>query len=118
MSKKRHLIESIYPLSPVQHGMLFHTLYDSEAGMYVEQTIFTLRGDLDVAAFQRAWHHVVGRHPVLRTAFVWEQRDEPFQVVYRQTQLPWVVEDWRGLPASEQQQWLDAVLADDRTRGF
>src|SRR4028118_259910 len=84
MSTKRNLVEAIYPLSPMQQGMLFHTLYDGESGVYLTQINLTLRGNLDVPSFQRAWDLVIERHPVLRTAFVWERRDEPFQVVYRQ----------------------------------
>jgi hypothetical protein len=63
-------IADFYPLSPMQQGMLFHSLYAPDSGVYVEQTAYTLRGPLDVEAFVRAWQRVVDRHPVLRTAFM------------------------------------------------
>src|SRR5438093_12952045 len=97
MSKKKKIIDAIYPLSPMQQGMLFHTLYDAGAGVYVEQTSLTLKGDLVVPAFQHAWQHVLERHTIFRTAFVWEHRDEPLQAVYRHVRLPWLEEDWRDL---------------------
>ncbi|WP_192364950.1 non-ribosomal peptide synthetase, partial [Mesorhizobium mediterraneum] len=40
-------IEDVYPLSPLQHGMLFHTLYAPDSGAYVEQYQFTLDGEMD-----------------------------------------------------------------------
>ena len=101
MNKKA--IEDIYPLSPTQHGLLFHTLYAPTSGVYVEQLACTLRGELDVAAFERAWTQVVERHAVLRSAFVWEGRERPLQVVRRQVAIPWERHDWRTLPPQEQQ---------------
>jgi len=55
-------IEDIYPLSPMQQGMLFHSLYESHSGVYFEQTSWMLRGPLDQAAFGRAWQQVIDRH--------------------------------------------------------
>src|SRR5215211_5746287 len=64
-------IEDIYPLSPLQQGLLFHTLENPGSGAYVEQLSCALLGPLDLAAFGAAWQSVIDRHPVLRTAFVW-----------------------------------------------
>ena len=111
-------IEDIYPLSPMQQGILFHTLYASEPGMYCAQWSCTLHGNLQVSAFKQAWQRVVDRHPVLRTAFNWEPRDEPFQVVYRHVELPWRQHDWRSMSAVEQERQLEAFLAEDRAQGF
>ena len=115
---KRDLIEDIYPLSPMQEGMLFHTLRNPETGVYFEQVTCTLAGELDVAAFVRAWQQVVDRNPILRTAFVWERRDEPFQVAFRRVELPWEHHDWRGQPPAEQERRFAALMAADRERGF
>ncbi|HEY0606584.1 MAG TPA: amino acid adenylation domain-containing protein, partial [Herpetosiphonaceae bacterium] len=87
-------------------------------GLYVEQLAITLEGRLDLPAFQRAWQQVVERHPIFRTAFVWEDLDEPLQLVRQQVRLPWQVEDWQDLPSAEQDARLDAFLAADRRRGF
>jgi amino acid adenylation domain-containing protein/non-ribosomal peptide synthase protein (TIGR01720 family) len=116
MSKKN--IEDIYSLSPVQQGMLFHSLSEPEAGVYVEQLVCTLYGDLDVAAFERAWVAVLARHAVLRTLFVWNRGEKPLQVVRRSVRLPFEQYDWRGLSQAEQERRLDALLEDDRRRGF
>ena len=75
MSKDKN-IESIYPLSPMQSGMLFHTLYEPDSGVYFEQIIFRLQGNINRTAFQDAWQKVVDRHAVLRTLFVWEKNQK------------------------------------------
>ena len=116
MSKRT--IEAVYPLSPMQQGMLFHSLYAPESGVYVEQLSCTLRGDLDIPAFQRAWQRVVDRHAVLRTSFVWRQLDKTLQVVHRRVTVPLEQQDWRGLSPAQQRARLDAFLQQERRRGF
>ncbi len=111
-------IEDIYPLSPMQQGMLFHSLYAPETGVYFEQTSWTLRGDLDVSAFEQAWGRVLARHSALRTSFLWEDLDEPLQVVHRDLDLPFERRDWVDLPEDEQEARLKRFLWKDRERGF
>lgn len=116
MSKRN--IEAVYPLSPMQQGMLFHSLYAPESGVYFEQLSCTLRGALDVRAFERAWQRVVERHPVLRTSFVWKRLDKTLQVVHRRVRLPLEQQDWRGLSPAKQEARLEAFLQAERSRGF
>src|SRR5262245_25991393 len=107
----RNNIEDIYPLAPMQQGILFHTLYAPTSGVYCEQWECLLHGPLQVVALQHAWQRVVQRHPVLRTTFHWENRAEPFQVVHRRVEVPWQQYDWRDLGTGEQEQRLEAFLA-------
>ena len=116
MSKDQ--IEDIYPLSPMQQGMIFHTLLAPESRVYFQQESYSLQGSLDIAALKQAWQHVIDRHPVLRTSFVWERRDQPLQIVYRRIELPWDQKDWRGLTPVEQQEQLQSFLEEDQKRGF
>src|SRR5215213_2623175 len=111
-------IEDLYPLSAVQHGMLFHSLLAPEVGLYFVQKCCTLRGELNVAAFEQAWQRVIDRHPILRTAFLWEDLDQPLQVVYRRLSLPLEKNDWRHLCEKDQKQQLDAQLKTERRSGF
>lgn len=114
----RKNIEDIYPLTPLQQGMLFHSLADPDSAAYIEQTSCVLEGELDVAAFERAWQTVMQRHPILRTAFIGLSQKEPAQAVFRRLELPLSRLDWRKLPAAEREwrsrEWLEA----DRQRGF
>src|SRR5215216_5117410 len=111
-------IEDLYPLSPVQQGMLFHSLYMPTAGVYFQQVSCILDGDLDVAAFRQAWTYVQARHAMLRSAVVWEDLDEPLQIVLRQATLPLSRHDWRNIPTDAQPQHMAAFMAADRARGL
>ncbi|MFW9262313.1 amino acid adenylation domain-containing protein [Nostoc sp. CALU 546] len=111
-------IEAIYPLSPMQQGMLFHTLYQPESRIYFEQFRFILHGELNKIAFEEAWQQVVQRHSSLRTLFVWKNRKQPVQVVRKQVNLPWINRDLRLLSTNEQQSQIDAFLNTDREQSF
>jgi amino acid adenylation domain-containing protein len=111
-------IEDLYPLTPTQEGMLFHTLADPEAGHYVEQLVCRLRGELDPSALQESWNRLVARHAVLRSTIHWTDSDRPYQVVHRRVDHPVEHRDWRGLEPSEQSERLEAYLESDRRRGF
>jgi amino acid adenylation domain-containing protein/non-ribosomal peptide synthase protein (TIGR01720 family) len=110
--------EDIYPLSPMQQGLLFHTLYEPEAGLYFNQVGCYLSGKLNLVAFEYAWQEIVNRHPVLRTRFVWEQVVEPLQIVHHRVNPEWERQDWRGLKEAEQQDCIQGWLDTDRQRGF
>src|ERR1700704_6319397 len=64
-------LEDIYQLAPMQQGMLFHSIYSPDSGTYFEQSLFTIKGDLNISAFEQAWQRVVERHSILRTSFLW-----------------------------------------------
>ncbi len=111
-------IKDIYPLSPMQQGMLFHTLYAPETEVYTEQLACKFVGDLNIEAFREAWRQVLQRHDVLRSAFVWEDLDEPLQVVYEEVELPFEILDWSQKPAAEQKEAIDALIARERQEGL
>ncbi len=114
----RENVEDIYSLSPMQQGMLFHSLYLPETGVYSEQVSCRLRGKLNVNAFQRAWQTAVDRHPILRTAFIWEDLDEPVQVVYRQVTVPFTTLDWRAIAPEQRDQQLKQLLQAELQKKF
>src|SRR5215813_15314630 len=113
--KLKHTEDS-YPLSPMQQGMLFHSLYAPQSGVYVQQLLCGLHEDLDVSAFERAWQRMLERHPILRTSFRWEDVPEPLQEVQRDVSLPWEHQDWRDASAEQRENWLESYLEADRRR--
>jgi Condensation domain. len=111
-------IEDSYRLSPMQQGMLLHSLRTDLAGVDVEQLLCILREDLNLPAFEQAWQRIIERHPVLRTSFRWEGGHEPVQIVHRSVQLPVDHQNWQHLSVEEQQNRIDTYLEADRRRGF
>ncbi|MFL6284933.1 MAG: amino acid adenylation domain-containing protein [Pyrinomonadaceae bacterium] len=111
-------VAEVYPLTPFQQGLLFHVLNAPDAGISLAQQSYTLRGELDAAAFRAAFESVVGRHQVLRTAFVLSSQRGPLQVVYRKVSLPWAEYDWRGLTPAEESVRMDEMLHADFENGF
>ena len=115
-------VEDVYPLSPMQQGMMFHALKDGGSGVYVSQVGVEIRG-VDAARLRSAWQAVSDRHTALRTAFVWQELSGlAQQVVYRRVDVPFVEEDWRSRAWELDAPALDAALADaglqERMRGF
>ncbi|WP_426172795.1 amino acid adenylation domain-containing protein [Pseudomonas sp. DWRC1-1] len=109
-------VEDIYTLSPMQQGMLFHTLYEQAAGDYINQIRVTADG-LDVTRFQQAWDATVQAHDVLRSGFFWEgQLEWPCQVVYREARLVIEQLDWRAMPERELE--LQNLQEAQRRQGF
>ncbi|MGO3244264.1 MAG: amino acid adenylation domain-containing protein [Halomonas sp.] len=88
-------VEDIYPLSPLQQGMLYHSLYDTHENTYLNQMRVDIDG-LNPKRFKVAWETVAARHDILRTGFL-SQGERPLQWVARQVDLIWLEEDWREL---------------------
>jgi amino acid adenylation domain-containing protein len=66
--------------TPQQEGLWFMHQLDPASSVYHVPAALRLRGDLDVAALNRALQHLVLRHEVLRTRFI-EQDGRPRQVI-------------------------------------
>ncbi|WP_414621616.1 amino acid adenylation domain-containing protein [Calothrix sp. CCY 0018] len=111
-------IEDIYSLSPLQQGLLFHSLYSPKSRMYFQQKIFTLQGKLNIPAFVEAWQKVVNRYPSLRTIFIWEELTQPLQVVLEGVEISWDMQNWCQMSFTKQEQQLQAYLQADLQQGF
>ncbi|MGU9813109.1 non-ribosomal peptide synthase/polyketide synthase [Pseudomonas sp. LF052] len=103
-------IAELYPLSPMQQGMLFHTLYAPEGQAYINQLRLDIEG-LDLLTFGRAWQAALDRHDILRSSFHWLGLDIAHQVIRRQVDVQLqVVEDVNAD--------LDALADAERSSGF
>jgi hypothetical protein len=108
---------SIYRLSGLQEGMLFHSLYDTRQGDYIEQFVCELV-NVDLASLTDSWDEVIKRHSILRTAFYYDAFNIPVQCVYRQVNMPVNQTDHRDLDPATQLSVFNDYLKADRRQGF
>lgn len=114
--KKYSGLEDIYPLSPMQQGLMFHALYEPETGVYFEQMQLKI-SNLDPGIFKEAWKNQLNRHSIFRSAFL--TKHQPIlQVVQTEVPLYWTEHNWQGKSEEIQKELLDALLQQERNKGF
>lgn len=111
-------LQDLYPLSPMQEGMLFHYLLEPDTAAYVEQVGYGLHGDIDVEAFKSAWAQLVERHGILRTVFVHDKVKRPLQAVLKRRPLAFVTHDLTGRSGAEQEGFIADARREDAARRF
>ncbi|MEM8678408.1 MAG: condensation domain-containing protein, partial [Planctomycetota bacterium] len=111
-------VQDIYPLTPMQEGMLYHCIAQPDSGAYVDQVIVTLEGSLDLERFVGAFRRVAARFDTLRTAFLWDGVDKPLQIVRDQVEYEVAIVDGRPGDAEARRRQLDELVTTHRVRGF
>ena len=112
MTQPRNL-EDLFPLSPMQHLMLLHSLTAANQGALRNQVCYEIRGPLHEEAFRAAWDALVARHAALRTAFLWEGLQQPLQAVRGRVTLPFRTVDFLEVTDDEQSCRLDELREED-----
>ncbi|MEY4544398.1 MAG: hypothetical protein RL685_593 [Pseudomonadota bacterium] len=118
VDRRKENIETIAAVSPLQQGILFHSLRSRESDPYFYQVVFQLSGVLDVARLTRAWQLAVDRHQVLRAEYRWEETATPLQVIFKKRAVEIEQLDWRAHGAAEQFRELQHLLEAERVAGF
>jgi len=114
---RRESLESMYRLSGLQQGMLFHALYDSESGAYTEQlSCYMNTPDMDI--LKKSWNYLLQDHSILRSAFYFEEFSLPVQCVYKNAELPLIVLDYSNMNSEEQAAALHELEEADHAKGF
>ncbi|MFJ9343323.1 amino acid adenylation domain-containing protein [Streptomyces sp. NPDC101733] len=121
LERRRPGLADILPLSPLQEGLLFHSLQAGEGGegdVYTAQLWLGLNGPLDADRLRRAARDLLARHPHLGAEFHHEGLGRPVQVVPGAVEPPWFEVDLTDLPPEERLPGADALAAAERSVGF
>ncbi|MDY4300243.1 non-ribosomal peptide synthetase [Pseudomonas salmasensis] len=111
-------IEDVYPLTPMQEGLLLHTLLEPGTGLYYMQDRYRINSALDPERFAQAWQAVIARHEALRASFCWNVGEDMLQVIHKPGSTPIDYLDWSADPQDEQEPRLQALLKAEREAGF
>jgi amino acid adenylation domain-containing protein/non-ribosomal peptide synthase protein (TIGR01720 family) len=114
----RDSIQAIYPLTPMQQGILFHVLEHSAPELYSVQTEFVIRGHLDPAALQTGLNRIVRRHEGLRGQVIFRDVDVPCLAILNAMPVEVHVEDLTSMAAGSPDVFLEDFKRLDRSRGF
>ncbi|WP_326799791.1 amino acid adenylation domain-containing protein [Streptomyces sp. NBC_01808] len=112
-------LADVWPLSPLQQGLLFHADFD-DAGpdVYEGRRALALDGPLDTDRLRAAWATVLDRHPILRASFHRLASGEAVQVIARDVPLPWREADLSGLDGADAARELRRLTEEDRAERF
>ncbi|MEE9452109.1 MAG: amino acid adenylation domain-containing protein, partial [Gammaproteobacteria bacterium] len=111
-------IDDIWPLSGIQQGLLFHHLYQNNQDTYQVQVSWQDSHGLNLALYKQAWEQLIATHQVLRACFIWQEMDEPVQLIASEVHLPWCFHDWREYTRKQQTAHLKNFLTQDKSQIF
>ena len=111
-------IKDIYGLVPLQQGILFHSIFNEDTGIYLNQLAANLYGIFNLHKFQECWNDLLLRHDILRSSFHWKELESTVQAVHGPLKIPWVNEDWRDYNPAIQDQKFESFIKKDRMEGF
>ena len=111
-------LKDIYPLSPLQEGILYHDRLENGSPAYFQQSACRIEGSLDIRAFEAGWNTLIDRHDILRTIFVHKGMERPLQVVAKEKRIDLRFADISGLSEERQDAYLANHLDKDRKEGF
>lgn len=110
--------ESVYGLSPLQKGFLFHALHSPTVDAYHTQLTWQYRTEININHLKKAWQVLVNNEQIFRASFAWNDLDEPIHIIHREVSLSWAEYDWSYLSEKEQNENLSELLSKDRTLPF
>ncbi|WP_416875121.1 amino acid adenylation domain-containing protein [Kitasatospora sp. SC0581] len=111
-------VEDVWPLSPLQEGLLFHASYDQDAprDVYVGQRVLNLDGELRPEVLQASWQALLDRHASLRAGFRSRAAGDTVQVIAKGVRIPWTYADLGALDEREADARAGALAATDARR--
>ncbi|MGG3871097.1 non-ribosomal peptide synthase/polyketide synthase [Brevibacillus laterosporus] len=116
--KKQDNIAKVYPLTPLQEGMLFHSILDEQTSAYYLQMTATIQGDFDLPLFQQSMNKLIENYEVLRTAFVYQNLQRARQVVFKERKMQVYFEDITRFADDEQKEYIETYKNKGKDQGF
>jgi amino acid adenylation domain-containing protein len=111
-------IKDIYPLTPMQQGMLFQALYDEDSLAYFNQFTFPLLEEINVRIFEDSWNEVLVRYDNLRAVFITKNVKESMQIILKRQKIDFYFEDIRGMERSKQKIYINNYQNKDKEHSF
>ncbi|MGW6235934.1 amino acid adenylation domain-containing protein [Streptomyces sp. NPDC055094] len=112
-------LADVLPLTPLQQGLLFHSLYAPDSpDVYQAQLVLRVRGDVDGEALRAAGAALLERHPNLRAAFVHHDLPRPVQVVPGALVPEWRELDLGTVSEGRRERVFDRITHADLRRRF
>jgi amino acid adenylation domain-containing protein len=116
-------IEDMYPLTPMQEGMLFHVLYENSSSLFINQISYRLHDEIDLSVVEKSVNELIKRHDILRTVFVYggyiEGVEKPLQLVLKTRRAKILYEDInKKIAFSNKEQFIKRFKLKDRQSPF
>ncbi|MGB7603867.1 MAG: condensation domain-containing protein, partial [Lutisporaceae bacterium] len=110
--------KDIYSLSPMQQGMLFHTIMDNTSSAYFEQGRLTINGKIDISLFEKSFNFIIEKYDILRTVFLYEKVSQPVQIVLRKRTGNILYKDVSDFKEEERKSYIEDFARKDKMQGF
>ncbi|UXE67980.1 MAG: amino acid adenylation domain-containing protein [Chryseotalea sp. WA131a] len=111
-------VQELFELSPVQKGMLFQYLKETEKNLYQAQLTFRIQGTIDHETLKAAFTNVQTRNEVLRSVFRWEKLGKPVQIILKECPFDFIYEDLSTLQDEDADGALDSLFQKESARRF
>ena len=111
-------IKNIYPLTPMQAGLLFNALIDKKSEAYFEQMVLSIEGSLDIDVFEMSFNRLIERYDILRTVFMYDGVKQPLQTVLNERHAKIYFEDISQMEEVEKVSFIEEFKRKDMERRF
>jgi amino acid adenylation domain-containing protein len=119
---KKYSPEDIYPLTPMQEGMLFHSLYDNSSSLFINQLSHRFYDEVDLSVVEKSIDEMIKRYDTLRTIFIYggsQGVEKPLQLVLKERQIKILYEDISEKTAeSEKERFIEKFKSQDLQNHF
>ncbi|GFZ32347.1 surfactin synthase subunit 2 [Clostridium zeae] len=114
----RNDVVDILALTPMQEGMIFHYMYDSESEQYFEQLSLNITGVVKCEEIKKAWQFVAENNEMLRAVFRWDKLEKPIQIVLKNKEIPVRQYDLSQNNAEDRKRLLEEIRQKDKEEGI